>query len=493
MQRRIIDQGESEALYHRVLYGVVFIRASLLNTVVLFLAVAIYSVTGSGLGHPGMRELRHFYDILHTQQGAGPTAFLLFAALFAVFFLVNFTLFIGLARVWKSMLLVLSICFGLLSVFVVLGGLVRLAFSLDHFVALMSFVIVLFIAIYAYLFVDLAIAYWRVARAKERSTFRAIFDARLCRGLPGYFHRLFDLPRTPFRTVRTAVSYLLAVGGEILLVVAFLYLLGFAGLDAKYRLLEIICNGSDPDRCETMSYGFALVILIGCVLALLGVWLGSAMQALSKRIGGLALDDAIGVGSAFVLYLRPFDVDSVVLPRPKLPILSRVLAFRTFPYRIEDELFDVADGHRPLVAIANPSGPGQGKGGQAYRAALDDSEWQAYVADLIYRAESIVMVLKETEGVIWEVATVLSADAADKTLFLFDPEAKSPERWDEIAATIQARFEECGVLPGGFELTKGILGFYFRAGELIEIRNRNFSATSYRTAFSEFLGERAGG
>ena len=71
-----------------------------------------------------------------------------------------------------------------------------------------------------------------------------------------------------------------------------------------------------------MSYGFALVILIGCVLALLGVWIGSAMQALSKRIGGLALGDAIGAGSAFVLYLRPFDVDSVVLPRPKLPILS---------------------------------------------------------------------------------------------------------------------------------------------------------------------------
>src|SRR5262249_45586716 len=45
---------------------------------------------------------------------------------------------------------------------------------------------------------------------------------------------------------------------------------------------------------------------------------------------------------------------------------TRLLSLRPFPARIEDELFDVTDGYRPLIAIGNPSKSGEQLGGMAY-------------------------------------------------------------------------------------------------------------------------------
>ena len=89
--------------------------------------------------------------------------------------------------------------------------------------------------------------------------------------------------------------------------------------------------------------------------------------------------------------------------------------------RVEEELFDVADGYRPLIAVGKPGGGRETPGGVAYRDYLDDAAWQDYVADKIRRAERIVLVMKNSAGVRWEIARVVAEGAAPKTLFLFDP------------------------------------------------------------------------
>jgi hypothetical protein len=203
------------------------------------------------------------------------------------------------------------------------------------------------------------------------------------------------------------------------------------------------------------------------------------MQSAAKRLGGLSVSEVLkSSGERFILYLRPFDADNVILPRPRLPLLSKLLSFHPFPVLVEEELFDVADGYRPLIAVGKPSGTHSQVGGLAYRDYLHDSNWQSYILDKIRCADSIVILLKDSAGVRWELSRVLQEGAMAKTLFLFPPEAKEPERWQTLAR---------GVLPFRVEFRSRPLGFYFDNDNLVEIVNSNWTATSYRTAFSSFL------
>jgi hypothetical protein len=87
------------------------------------------------------------------------------------------------------------------------------------------------------------------------------------------------------------------------------------------------------------------------------------MQTVAKRLGGLSVSDVIKrPGDRFVLYLRPFDTDEVIPPKPPLPLFSKLVSFRPFPVRIEEKLFDVADGYRPLIAVGKPGGYNQTSG-----------------------------------------------------------------------------------------------------------------------------------
>ena len=190
-----------------------------------------------------------------------------------------------------------------------------------------------------------------------------------------------------------------------------------------------------------------------------------------------------------MLYLRPFDTDEVILPTPHLPLLSSLLSFRPFPVRIEEELFDVADGYRPLIAVGKPGGQKVTKGGMAYRAYLDDSAWQDYVADKIRRAERIVLLMKNSDGVRWEIERVIAEGAAFRTLFLFDPAVKTSEGWETLQRAVVPLLEGIGAAPQGLEFKKRPIGFFLQRGDLVEITNANRSATSYRTAFSYFLAE----
>lgn len=190
----------------------------------------------------------------------------------------------------------------------------------------------------------------------------------------------------------------------------------------------------------------------------------------------------------FVLYLRPFDADDVILPKPRLPLLSRLFSFTPFPVRIEQELFDVADGYRPLIAVGKP-GEKSVRGDVAYRAYLDDSEWQEYVMTKIRSADRIVMVLKDTDGVRWEFGRVIGEEAIMKTLFLLDPTVKKPEAWETLEKMVVPMLQSAGVASEGFALKPQLIGFFFQKGSLVEIINTKRTATSYRTAFSHFLAE----
>ena len=285
--------------------------------------------------------------------------------------------------------------------------------------------------------VNVAVSLWQVSRAPERSSLIATLDPRLAPGAWAYWNKLLDLPRTPLRTGKTLAAYSLAVAGALLLVMSMMYLLTLGGVGNRLSTLSIVCDTLTLPRCRALSSTWAWQIPLALLLSAAGVKGAALLQSLARRLGGLSVSDVLRrPGDPFLLYLRPFDSDDVVLPTPRLPPLSRLFSFRPPAVRVEEELFDVADGYRPLIAVGKPGGDRETPGGVAYRDYLDDAAWQDYVADKIRRAERIVLVMKDSAGVRWEIARVVAECAAAKTLFLFDPTLNDAAEREPLARTL---------------------------------------------------------
>ena len=209
----------------------------------------------------------------------------------------------------------------------------------------------------------------------------------------------------------TAAFYVLAVAGALVLIASLMYL-----ITAGARQQARPCSSSIADRatrCRIASrcrpFGRGGVAGNAAGDGRRGSRLPAAIRA-PKRLGGLSIADVLKrPDDRFLLYLRPFDTDNVILPKPLLPLTPASAAFvhaNSFAVRIEEEAdirTSLPTAIARLIAVGKPGGSKEAlRGGLAYRTYLEDSEWQGYVADKIRRAERIVMLVKDSEGVRWE-------------------------------------------------------------------------------------------
>jgi len=499
MDIETIDQAPSEVRLHRVLWLVKFLRALVLHVLVAVVAAGVYFMTGfdkvSPLAVDMIRSMRA-QAIQNNLDGnpLGQVGFAITAAILFVVFLMFVTwIYRSITNVRRRALQFQALLWVAVALWNSAGkwSEVRFAFrNLDTEFAILS----AFGSAMTILVVPLVVgtALWTVARSPEPSSFVATLDPRLAPGFWTYVNKLLDLPRTPLRTVRTTVAYAFAFAGALLLIESMMYLLTAGSTSNKLATLAIACQHRDllPD-CVAQSERWARRIPLFLLVAIIGVKVAAFLQSTAKRLGGLSVAEVLRrPNDPFVLYLRPFDADDVILPTPRLPPLSSFLSFRPFPVRIEEELFDVADGYRPLIAVGRPGNSKEAQGGLAYRTYLDDSEWQAYVAQKIRDAERIVLLLKDSAGVRWELERVIREKAAPKTLFLVDPAIKADATWDALAKTLVPLLQEAALAPAEFGLQSRPIGFFLQGGKLVEIVNANRTATSYRTAFSHFLAAR---
>jgi len=276
----------------------------------------------------------------------------------------------------------------------------------------------------------------------------------------------------------------------------------------RVRLLVIPAAATDPSHLENVelvrddikpkdqdraqSSAWAKQTGLWLILAFIGLRLAILVQSSARKLGSLSVSEALGDSKRrYILYLRSFTADEIILPKPRLPLLSKLMSLRPFPVQIEEELFDVTDGYLPLIAVGRPGGSGELIGGVAYRDYLTDENWQTYVREKMLAADSIVILLNSTGGVLWELENVLSHSASAKTVFLIDPRAKDNEVWQNLRKQIIPMFTKAGVLAPDFQFVGHPIGFYFSRDGVVEIENSNWSATSYRTALSHYLSERA--
>jgi hypothetical protein len=497
MAPQLIDQTDSEQYLHRALWLILFLRAMLLHLVLAIAAAALYFMAGMDGLYPVATDFIRAVRAQSIQNRLDGNAFtgvgyivvvgLLFIA--ALWFL--HWMYRSITQVRRTALRVQAVSMVLIACLVGLESWPQLGFAyerLSHSFAVLATVGVAM----THLIVptNVALALWRVSRTPERSALIATLDPQLTTSVWTHLNKLLDLPRTPFRTPVAAAAYALALGAAMVLITSVMFLVTVGATGNKLGALAIICE-RNPEllaQCAAISSNWAWTIAFGFVLALAGVKVAALLRATAKRIGGLNVADVLKRGDeAFLLYLRPFEVDEVILPKPHLPWLSRFFSMRPFPVRIEEELFDVADGYRPMIAIGKPGTRGAASGGVAYRTYLDDSAWQDYVLDKIQRAERIVMVLQTTKGVLWEFDRILDQGALGKTLIFFDPTLKNAPDWGDIRRMVVPALQAAGVVLEDFCFESRPIAFFVHEGALINIVNANWTATSYRTAFSTYL------
>jgi hypothetical protein len=490
----VIDQAPSEAHLHRALWLIKFLRAMVLHVLLALIAAVLFFGAGIRSVYPIATDL--FYAVraavIDSEVRGLP---LQKSAYFLVLWIVIVAVLALLIWIYRSITnlrrralrfqALVIIFFGAFNFFVAWSSLQFAIHNLHPgFAALAILAVVLGFVVYPLCY---GVTIWRVSFSPERSSLLATLDPRLAPNLWVYFHKLLDLPRTPLRRLSTAAAYVAALAGALLLITSTMHLITVGGTSNKLAALATACRSDTMPLCVSLSERWAVRVPLSLLLAVGGIKLAALLQAISKRLGGLSVSDVLREGDErFILYLRAFETDEFVLPKPRLPLVSRLFSFRPFPARLEEELFDVSDGYRPLIAVGRPGSRAEG-GGFAYRTYLEDSEWQGYVAERIRRAERIVMVIRETEGVRWEFERILAEDAAGKTLFLFDPSTRSAEDWKRLEEMVLPQLERAGLPVRRFDPRS--IAFFFRAGELVEIANLNRTATSYRTAFSSFLAE----
>jgi hypothetical protein len=271
-----------------------------------------------------------------------------------------------------------------------------------------------------------------------------------------------------------------------------MYLVLFGSLQGKLQQFYSTCDPANMPLCTMESSVLAKHIGFWLILAFIGVRLAVLVQSGARKLSSLSVGKALGeLERKYILYLRSFTADEAILPKPTLPLLSKVFSFRPFPVHLEEELFDVTDGYLPLIAVGRPGGSQELTGGLAYREYLKDENWQTYVHQKILAADSIVLLINSTEGVLWELENVISLSASAKTIFLIDPKAKDNVVWQSLTKLITPIFAKAGLLAPDFQFAGHPIGFYLSRDRLVEIENTNWSATSYRTALSHYLSERA--
>src|SRR5262245_56511311 len=174
--------------------------------------------------------------------------------------------------------------------------------------------------------------------------------------------------------LRKNFKYLwLAFSGSVLLLASVVYFVTIGSISNKAAQLHAACNASNMQWCAVDSATLAKQIGLWIIPAFLGIQIAVIVQSSAGRLCGMSVTEAVRDSKGrYALYFRPFGIDETLLPKPKLPLISRLLSIRPFPTRIEEELFDVTDGYIPLIAVGNPTANKDTAGGLAFRDWVDD-------------------------------------------------------------------------------------------------------------------------
>src|SRR5262249_21234034 len=156
----------------------------------------------------------------------------------------------------------------------------------------------------------------------------------------------------------------------------------------------------------------------------------AAFRSLARRIARVSLVQLSDVDKRDpVLFLRSFFDDQVELGRSRKPLWHSIMSIGESAPLLDHILLEEATPVGPVVAIGAPGSPPPFGAARLY---TKDSEWQQEMSRLSRLAKAIVIVLDETEGVLWELSHIRSSGHTAKTLFLLPPRLA----WSDLVVEI---------------------------------------------------------
>ena len=176
--------------------------------------------------------------------------------------------------------------------------------------------------------------------------------------------------------------------------------------------------GYYPWSHAAIDFGVPLGVAIVCL------FLANRLRYFGRQhfIGRLAELPLSPVGST--LFLRAFRDDQTRIRRASRNLFSSVFDLGRLPTTLDELMLERLDGRGDLIAIGNPQdrkGAARRSPWGAQRLYVDDAHWQETVTMLACDVDRIVLCVDASDGVRWEIAHVLQAGHADKTLFFLNP------------------------------------------------------------------------
>jgi general secretion pathway protein G len=183
---------------------------------------------------------------------------------------------------------------------------------------------------------------------------------------------------------------------------------------------EACFGGGGAGALATVHCGSSVITMLALptsIFALLAI--AALLRWLARTSARTSLESIAAADSRPpILFLRSFGDDQVKLRGGARGVFHRLLSLGEPRPRFDHLLFEEATPIGPVVAIGMPGRPAPFG---AARAFVDDSQWKEAVADIAAAAHAIVVVLDDTDGVLWELAHIRSAGHEQKTLFVLPP------------------------------------------------------------------------
>jgi hypothetical protein len=188
-----------------------------------------------------------------------------------------------------------------------------------------------------------------------------------------------------------------------------------------------------------------------------------------------------------VLFLRPFVADTIPLPSPPISLLGRIISIPVLSKSLDAVVLDEGSERGPVVAVGDPGEPPPLYG--ASRGYFQHQSWQDAVVRLAAEAQTIVLVMGRSEGVVWEMDLVATAGHLNKTLFVLPPDATEDDR-----STALAFFERLGVKEVDRKMflardgaTRLIAAWVDDSWRCHQLCSTSLTSTSYRLALRTYL------
>ena len=331
-----LNQTESEKRLNRILWLVKFLRALIVHCILILLAIGLYMAFGIAVLYPVVISVIDFLRAHQADSDTMAISVIFIVLLFLLIIAFFVWLYLSITRVKRKSVKVLAIFTFALCILWLPVSALSFLFSYNHLDPLFTILFGIFVAFYLWWYADVSIGLWKVSTSPDVYSFVATLDPRLTQGIWAHFNKLLDLPRTPLRTWRNGAAYLLSFGSYILLIASLMYFLTFGYLQTKLTQLQSECNPENMPLCAMQSSAFAKHIGLWIILAFIGARLAILVQSGARKLSSLSVGKALGDSKQrYILYLRSFTADETILPKPRLPLLSKVLSLRPFPYTLK--------------------------------------------------------------------------------------------------------------------------------------------------------------